>query len=186
MSYSQKINGSLYNKLTVTLFPWSVDFGPVTLSHFGFSIAGENFTLTCSASLTVKPGSQQSSGIPSSPYDWFFGPNNSSLPSGVTSVATNNRNTFTSTLQFSPLIQSHAGIYTCQLGAGRLANSVNISVNGIILYITDDDFTYLHIDFFSQHHPSLSRSLLVELQCWDKMATPSLVLFMELKISIPL
>jgi hypothetical protein len=39
---------------------------------------------------------------------------------------------YSSTLQFSPLSQSHAGMYTCRLGPGRLVNSVAITVNGEI------------------------------------------------------
>ena len=81
----------------------------------------------CSASLIV---GQQSSDIPLSPIKWFFGPDNAPLPSGVTSVATNNGNMYTSILRFTPLSQSHAGIYTCQLGAGRLlVNTTTITVN---------------------------------------------------------
>ena len=104
-----------------------MDFGPVMISHSGCSIAGEKFALMCSASLIV---GQQSSDIPLSPIKWFFGPDNAPLPSGVTSVATNNGNMYTSILRFTPLSQSHAGIYTCQLGAGRLlVNTTTITVN---------------------------------------------------------
>ena len=101
----------------------------------GSGTAGEEFSLTCSASLTIKGNSQQSSDIPSMPFEWFFGPNKASIPSGVTPMAINNGDTYTSTLQFSPLSQSHAGNYTCRLGAGRLlVNSTMVTVNGIYMY----------------------------------------------------
>ena len=115
------------------------------ISPSGCSITGEEFSLTCSASLVV---GQQSSNIPLSPIEWFFGPNNAPLPSGVTSVATSNGNTYTSTLQFSPLSRSHAGIYTCRLGAGRLLmNTTTINVNGILMKIITltDSALYAHI-----------------------------------------
>ena len=108
----------------------------MTIYSSGSNIVGEEFSLTCSATLTVKQGSQQSSHIPSAPFEWSFGPNNVSLPSSVTPTAVNhNGTTYTSTLQFSPLNQSHAGIYTCRLGAGRLLmNSTMVTVNGIYTF----------------------------------------------------
>ena len=119
-------------------FPQSVDFGPVNIYSSGSGTAGKEFSLTCSATLTVKRDSQQSSDIPSMPFEWSFGPNNASLPSGVTPVAINNGDTYTSTLQFSPLRQSHAGIYTCRVGAGRLLmNSTMVTVNGPGISLTN-------------------------------------------------
>ena len=73
--------------------------------------------------------------VPSPSFEWFFGPNNASLPSGVTLMPTvvssnSTANTYTSTLQFSPLNQSLAGIYTCRLGGNaRLAADTRIFVN---------------------------------------------------------
>ena len=65
---------------------------------------------------------------------WSYGPNsNASLPSGLTPPVTTlslSSNTYTSTLQFSVLSQSHTGMYTCRLGAGRLVNSAMVTVNG--------------------------------------------------------
>ena len=87
---------------------------PVTISPSGSTgTAGETYSLTCSATLHPRfipfP-----SDVPSPTFEWFFGPNNSSLPSGVTPMATVLSNvTYTSTLQFSQLSQSHAGMYTC-------------------------------------------------------------------------
>ena len=71
--------------------------------------------------------------MPPPTFEWFFGPNgNAPLPSSLTTPATVlNSHTYTSTLQFSPLSQSHAGNYTCRLGAGRLVNSTMVTVNGI-------------------------------------------------------
>ena len=88
--------------------------------------------LTCSATL-VDPVPLPSN-IPTPNFEWFFGPNgNALLPSGAVSISTNyleNSHTYTSSLQFSPLAQCHTGMYTCRLGAGTLANSAMITVNG--------------------------------------------------------
>ena len=118
-----------------------MDFGvnhstiPVIISSSGSGIAGENYALTCSATL-VDPVPLPSN-IPTPTFEWFFGPNgNDSLSSCVTSTATTlgSNHTYTSSLQFSPLAQSHAGMYTCRLGVGILANSAIITVNGKINY----------------------------------------------------
>ena len=65
-------------------------------------------------------------------FEWFYGPNgNSSLPSGVAISATTSINsTYTSILEFSPLLPSHAGQYTCRLGGNqKLQENTEISVN---------------------------------------------------------
>ena len=90
--------------------------------------AGENLNLECSVEITPNPLPQY---VHSPIIDWFFGPNNASLPSGVTLMATvmGSGNNYSSTLQFSPLQQSHAGIYTCRLGSNaRLV--VNATLTG--------------------------------------------------------
>ena len=97
------------------------------------SIAGEVYSLTCSATLDHRNPTLPDPNIPSPTFDWFFGPNgNTPLPqSGVTPMETVLNNiTYTSILQFSPLSQSHTGMYTCQLGAGSLVNSHMLQVNG--------------------------------------------------------
>ena len=114
----------------------TVDFGsdftvnPVTISPSGSNTAGETYSLICSATL-IDPIPLPSN-VPSPTFEWFFGPNgNASLPSGVTPKTTilSSGNTYTSTLLFSPLSQSHTGMYTCRLGAGILANSAMVTVN---------------------------------------------------------
>ena len=103
----------------------------MTISPSGSTgTAGETYSLMCSA--TLNPDSVPfPSDVPLPTFEWFFGPNNSSLPSGMTSPETtfDNVDTYTSTLQFSPLSQSHAGMYTCRLGHGRLANHAMVTVN---------------------------------------------------------
>ena len=116
----------------------AVDFGtnhlsnPVTISSSGSSIAGESYSLTCSATL-VDPVPLPSN-IPTPTFEWFFGPNgNASFPSGTVPMATvQTFNTFSSTLQFSLLSQSHSGMYACRLGVGILSNSATITVQGTI------------------------------------------------------
>ena len=77
------------------------------------------------------------SGVPSPNFQWSFN-GSTSLPSGVTAMPTvmsssNSTNeTYTSTLQFFPSSQSHTGMYTCRLGAGRLVNSTMVTVDGMI------------------------------------------------------
>ena len=104
----------------------TVNIGPVTITASGGSntgIAGTSFSLVCSATVETQPDT------PTPNFDWFFGPNNGSLPSGATPMATIMGNTYTSTLQFSPLQESHAGMYTCRLGSNaRLAVNASVSV----------------------------------------------------------
>ena len=106
----------------------------MTLSPSGPSIAGDTVLLMCSATL-VDPIPLPTN-VPCPTFEWFFGPNgNAPLPSGVTQRANFSGFTFTSTLQFSALNESHAGMYTCRIGAGSLANSVTISVDGMLVVI---------------------------------------------------
>jgi hypothetical protein len=118
------------------------DIDPVTISPSTGSTAttaGErDYSLTCSS--TLFDPDHLPSGVPSPNFQWSFG-GSSSLPSGVTAMPTvmsssnSNSETYTSTLQFSPLSQSHAGMYTCRLGAGRLVNSAIVIVNGNTIII---------------------------------------------------
>ena len=101
----------------------------------GPGIAGNAFSLSCSATL-IDPIPLPSN-VPSPTFEWLIGPEGSaSLPSGVipTDTIWLTGNTYSSTLQFSPaLTESHAGMYTCQIGADRLANSTVVSVDGMSL-----------------------------------------------------
>ena len=116
----------------------SVDIGPVTITPFGSSTAGDTYSLVCSGTVITQ------SDTPTPIFQWFFGPNNTSLPSGVTATATNNGNTYKSTLQFSPLSQSHTGMYICRLGGNaRLAAHATVFVHGIYSYST----VFLHVTF---------------------------------------
>ena len=89
--------------------------------------AGDTTNLTCSTVISSGPQPQTVM-----IFEWFYGPDsNLSLPSGVT-VSNNkpNNNHYTSILQFSPLISSHAGMYTCQFGGNqRLQSNVKVSVS---------------------------------------------------------
>ena len=92
-----------------------------------------DYSLTCSSTL-FQPASLPS-GLPLPNFQWSFD-GSTSLPSGVTAMSTvmsssnSTSETYTSTLQFSPLSQSHAGMYTCRLGPERLENNVMVTVNG--------------------------------------------------------
>ena len=94
-----------------------------------------DYSLTCSSTLFELDRIISRSNVPSPNFQWSFD-GSTSLPSGVTAMPTvmsssnSTSETYTSTLQFSPLSQSHAGMYTCRLGPGRLVNSVVVTVNG--------------------------------------------------------
>ena len=91
-------------------------------------IAGDqDVTIKCSADITPNPLPVN---VPPPYFKWFFGPTNTSLPSGVTvSNVTNNDNTYTSTLHFTPLKDCHEGMYTCQLGGNEiLAANTNVTI----------------------------------------------------------
>ena len=72
--------------------------------------AGDIFFLRCSAYIASPPDSLMPE------FNWFVGQNNASLPAGViVLLTTSDGNVHSSTLQFSPLQESHAGAYTCQI-----------------------------------------------------------------------
>ena len=121
-----------------------VDFGtdwrvpPVQISSSGLTgTAGETGYLLMCSTLLVQPLSLPCNVTPI--FQWFFGPNgNGPLPSGATPFTINSSISsrddgisYTSTLLFPRLSQRlHAGMYTCQIGAGSLANRSVVSVNG--------------------------------------------------------
>ena len=107
---------------------------PVTITPSGSSIAGEAYSLACSAIL-FDPD-RLPSNVPSPNFQWSIN-GSASLPSGVTAMDTvmsssnSTSETYTSTLQFSLLNQSHTGNYTCRLGAETLVNSAMVTVTGM-------------------------------------------------------
>ena len=105
----------------------------MSITSSGSTTAGETFSLTCSATLHYNNPTLPNPNIPSPTFEWFFGSNGDApLPSGLTHTTIDLSNgTYTSTLQFSQLNQSHTGMYTCQLGAGSLVNSTMITVMGM-------------------------------------------------------
>ena len=133
-----------YNYYTSShCFPYAVSFGyhhdidKVTISpSTGSSTAGRtDYSLTCSSTLRLFEPVTLPTDVASPNFQWYFNVS-ASLPSGVTAMATvmsssnSTSKTYTSILQFFPLSQSYTGMYTCQLGAGRLVNNVMIVVNG--------------------------------------------------------
>ena len=104
----------------------------VAISSSGSTTAGETYSLTCSATLHHRNPSLPDPNIPSPTFEWFYGPNgNAPLPSGLIPPTTVlSSSTYTSTLQFSPLSQSHTGNYACRLGAGSLMNNDIFTVTG--------------------------------------------------------
>ena len=120
----------------------------MTISLSGSATAGEIASLTCSATLiSGRNLPLPDPNIPSPTFEWFYGPNgNAPLPSDLTPTPTVlNSGTYTSTLQFSPLSQSHTGNYICQLGAGSLVNNAMVTINGRC--ITREVYAYIHSNF---------------------------------------
>ena len=114
------------------------------------TIVGQrDYSLNCS--VTLFEPSRLPPGAPSPNIQWCFDNCTSSLPSGVTPVPADisssnySSETYTSTLQFSLLSQSHTGMYTCRLGPGRLMNSVMVTVNSkaIKLCASGHDYYYM-------------------------------------------
>ena len=130
-------NNIMFPIISTVNFGFSFDIDHVIFSPSTGSTAttaGErDYSLNCSVAL-FDP-SRLPSNVPMPMFQWSFG-DSTSLPSGVTAMPTimssmnETSQTYTSTLQFSPLNQSHAGMYTCRLGPGRLENSVVVTVNG--------------------------------------------------------
>ena len=100
---------------TITCLSPLVDIqSGVTISPSIEGIVGMNTNLQCYIDIAL-PDS-----VSPFAFEWFFGPNNDSLPAGVMEpVMTSSGNTYTSTLQFSPLLLSHAGMYTCRLSGNK-------------------------------------------------------------------
>ena len=98
----------------------------MTISPHIEEVVGTNTQLQCSIDIDLPDVN-----VSPPTFEWFFGPNgNDSLPAGMADpVMTNSSNNYTSTLQFSPLLPSHAGLYTCRLrGNERIAANTNLTV----------------------------------------------------------
>ena len=101
--------------------------GPLNISEPITGIFGETITITCSVKFVPHPPPAVDVN-----FEWFF---DSTLPTDVTkSNKTRKGNTYSSTLQFSPLLSAHAGIYTCHFayvigGNKSLTASTTVSVS---------------------------------------------------------
>jgi hypothetical protein len=104
-----------------------VDIIAVSTSPNGsiLEISQETFSLNCSIDLILPWGTLAPSLV------WFFDSTNSSpeLPDGVTMSNTSkiDNNTYSRTLHFSPLLESHMGTYVCQI-EGNNRQSTNTSI----------------------------------------------------------
>ena len=95
--------------------------GIVSITPIGFPIAGEDYSLECSA------------GGSTVMFEWL-GP----APDGRTAVIDSRRqssltiisNSSMSQLQFRPLEQSHGGTYLCRVAIGGQSSSLVLSVIG--------------------------------------------------------
>ena len=111
--------GMLYYMIMIC----AVDIGAVSVTRQNRS--NTTINLNCSAEIFPNPLPENVS-YPS--FEWFFGPNNYSLPPGVTVCNVTQRgNSYSSILQFSPLLPHHAGNFTCRLGGNeRLAATIYV------------------------------------------------------------
>ena len=98
----------------------------ISPSSSGTRTVGEiDFTLTCSVEVVLQSDS------PSPTFEWFVVSTNATIPSSsdITQSATSS-NTYTSTLHFPQLEESHAGEYTCRLGGNeRLEAVITVNIN---------------------------------------------------------
>ena len=150
----------MFSIISTVNFGFRYDIDHVTISPstgFAATSAGErDYSLTCSATL-FDPISLPDN-VPSPNFQWSVD-GSILLPSGVTATPTvmsssnSTSETYSNTLQFNfPLSHSsHAGMYTCRLGPGRLENSAMVTVNGIciIMAVCDIDLEcYYALNFF--------------------------------------
>ena len=90
-------------------------------------IVGKMFTLNCT--VDISPPEDVVSPLT---LEWLYGLTNISLPSQTNVMESNpSRITYINTLHFSPLQQSHKGIYTCHIGGNeRLVANTIVKVKG--------------------------------------------------------
>ena len=127
----------------------------VNITPSGSSTAGETYSLICSATLTSNRNPPlPDPTIPAPTFEWFYGPNGDvPLPFGLAAPETVlSSGTYTSTLQFSPLNQSHAGNYTCRLGVGSLVNNNVLAVDGKCLAIVEYLYICVYLILYSSTH----------------------------------
>ena len=110
-----------------------MDVGSLSISESTTGNFGENITITCSTEFDPYPPP-----IGDVNFVWFFGPDNSTFPADVIkSRTTKNSSTCSSTLRFSPLQSSHAGIYTCHF----YVNGRNIHLTASTLVLSQSPIT---------------------------------------------
>ena len=111
--------------ISLATFLNSVHTGNLTVSPFdpATKITGEMFSLVCSADIHPLPTHGH---VQLSIFEWFF--DNSSLPSGATAsdVIKSGTTTYTSTLKFSPLDETHTGVYTCQISYTAVSTTITV------------------------------------------------------------
>ncbi len=80
------------------------------VSQSGSTVAGSEFTWTCSVSETISGFTNMPSAV------WLLADNNVPVPSGgdITITTTRSNNTATAILNFNPLRTSHGAVYLCR------------------------------------------------------------------------
>ena len=87
----------------------------ITITHSGVNTAGDTYTLECYVN-----------GTKSTIIQWLDEQGTPVFSDGSRAITNSTPGSF---LHFSPLQQSHEGIYTCSAGAA-VSQSANLSVNG--------------------------------------------------------
>ena len=107
-------------------YVYAVNMSSITVTPSGshIRVVEESFNIQCSVTIYHDPLPQS---VPYPTMQWFHGPANSSLPSGVTStgVTKTGNYTYTSMLQFSALQDFQAGMYTCRVGGNEALASTS-------------------------------------------------------------
>ena len=112
------------NKIIIRLV--SITKGRLSIMVSGPSVAGESYTLECSA------------GVSEGTIQWLKGPPDGRMPVVTSGSVTINHASTTSQLRFRPLQQSDNGSYLCSATFGGITLSSKpliLSVNGIIIMV---------------------------------------------------
>ena len=99
----------------------------ITPSIMNTGTIGELFNLTCSVDISPYPLPDN---VKPPTFEWIHDTANEILPSVslTTSNATIASATYSTVLQYSPLLESHSGSYTCKVGGNELLQA-NATLN---------------------------------------------------------
>ena len=105
----------------------------ITPSIMNTGTIGELFNLTCSVDISPYPLPDN---VKPPTFEWTHDTANEILPSVSLTLSntTTSSATYSTVLQFSPLLESHSGSYTCKVGGNELLQAI------ATLYVTGAHF----------------------------------------------